>query len=300
MLNPVAKLHVVASSSNGHPDTTSALVDLQAGIWRNYSTGVPLSHPSKGLRIRIGGNTGLVEIGSVTLTRVADKAVFRHITEHRELQSLTCSGGMVPLPGGESARFFLYGPEPELLLPETGLDSAFSVDVWMRWMQDLSALAAYVQNMRRVPTEPANVAALRAELWAHQAERVALAADYRRLKSSEQSTRSALARAEESARAEQELRRQAEQELSQRHNDAERMKFDYSRLMAEGHERDTLTAELARLRAELTHLSEQVPELQRALVGLRRENDELRRSYSWKITGPLRAALRLVRTGSIG
>jgi hypothetical protein len=71
------------------------------------------------------------------------------------------------------------------------------------------------------------------------------------------------------------------------------MRFNYGRLLADSEER-------AALAAELNSLRQQIPALQHAIGTLRQERDDLRNSYSWKVTGPLRAVLRLVRTDPVG
>jgi len=283
------RLQVFPCLRGGYEEATSVTVPLRLNRWETHS--IELSQGSGCGRVRIDPTDapGLVEIRGIFLRRPVDKTVLKSWTTTGEILSCAFDDELIVAADADAPMLISAGSDPKLFLPEDDkvlLDQPLIVDISLRvsskigpaieallsssklWRNSVPAVAGLEslrQELERVAKEKGTVEherdqailtarSLQLEVRSLQTERLAAVAECKRAFGAQHAL---FARLDDSNRAlerEQDNRIELERQFT--------------------HFRSTMEQELNLLR--------------NALESERRDRAEILRSYSWRITAPVR------------
>jgi hypothetical protein len=193
---PKRFLQVFGDRAGVYMETGSGRAELEPGVWRDYIVELPHGADACELRLDLADCPCIVDVSGVAVRNAGDRTLLFQYARKAELEACACAGDLMPLAGGEHARFLSYGNDPQLLVkaPEgVRLDRPLSVEVSMRVQGNLDAAAPARAPQPEVPntldraimerTLALNrVETMRAELRHEQTERLALVSEFRRAK----------------------------------------------------------------------------------------------------------------------
>ena len=183
-----------------YAEETAVGTGLTAGQWQHVRLELPQGSGDGPIRVDPAEGPCVIQFAGAQLLRAVDGAVLRSWT-NADVRQWAAAADVIMLPGDEPVRLLSIGNDPQLVLPE--MDSVISdqpliFEARVRIEEDLSAvvpalsvLPAHASSHGPDPTRAAPTAELdaaiartqqlSAEVRHLQAERFAVAADYRRV-----------------------------------------------------------------------------------------------------------------------
>jgi hypothetical protein len=210
---PQAMFQVFPHLENGYTEQTSVRTSIDAGGWQHVRLDLPQGTRGR-LRIDPADRPCVVHFAGVVVRRGVDDVIVASWTDAESIAGFTLLGDLVPVPGPNRNWLLSTGRDPRLLLPQLDemlSDQPLVLETRVRILDDLAAAVSALQSEKTsteheavrlnqqlqterdsLRTEQARLVAeldasvrraqqLGAELQNAQAERVALAADYRRV-----------------------------------------------------------------------------------------------------------------------
>jgi len=300
-------LQVFPGMESGFEEKNSFLANVTPDLWQHHQLELPQGAPNGFIRVDLLNRPGLVEVAGLAVRNAVSGATLLEVTQAAELP---CAGDLMPIAQGENAKFFSFGNDPQLIVqaPQgTSFRMPLRIEVWMRAGLDLRPVSELLSSRDGAPHVPASdpqeshldkqLAAvreesLRAEVRHAQVERAALTAEFRRLKVGKDAARLEGARLRGKWTREKDLRIRLEKEMEEARAE---MQGQQHTAKARESEAKRLEASLARLREEMVAKDAAIVHLQNQGAAERGRQRELKESYSWRITGPLRAVLGAFR-----
>ncbi|MDQ6677257.1 MAG: class I SAM-dependent methyltransferase [Acidobacteriota bacterium] len=254
-------IQIFPGMENGFEEESSFVSYVKPDVWHCHQLELPQGAPNGSIRIDVLNRPGLVEVDRIVVRNAVSGATLLEITH---AGGLPCAGDLMPVKGG-NARFFSFGRDPQLFVqaPEgTSFRTPLHVEIRMRAAFNLRPVSELLNSQETAAA--ARVESLRIEVRQAQVERVALEAEFRRLKAGQDMARLEGERLRGKWTREQDMRVRLEKQFE---------------------------AGVALLREEIAAKDAAIVHLRNESAAERERQRELRDSYSWRITRPLRAML---------
>jgi hypothetical protein len=180
--------------ANGYSEVASAATALKMGEWQHVVLKIPQGSGNGPIRVDPADRPCMIQIAGVMLRRAVDGSVLKSWSDAADIRAFSPIADLLLLPGDGATCFLSTGGDPQLLLPEIDpalTDQPLIFEARVRVDQDLghavALLRSAAEEVGRDSTLPQRDQALTrnqqlsAEIRNLQAERVAIAADYRRV-----------------------------------------------------------------------------------------------------------------------
>ena len=293
-----AMFQVFPNLSDEYTEGTSVTSMLEAGTWHHLRLDLPQGSGAGTIRVDPANRPCVVQLAGILLRRAIDGSIVESWTDAAAAEALTPAGDLVRIPGA-TIQFLSTGNDARLLLPPLEpvlADQPLIFEARVRILDDLAPAVALLlgssdtlpvgQPIAGLPAASAadrdlaraRVEELTAELHHLQAERVAVAAEYRRVHAANESLVNEAASWKTRAADEKERCTRLE------------------RAMAKLQEQTrTMTKELQRGEKKRQHLASELKTALKSQQQLAFQLNTVLKSRSWWLTAPLRRLVRAVR-----
>ena len=260
-------LQLYLPSNIGYSEDRSEIRQVRIGEWQRALIDLPDGLSNGALRLDPADRPAIIDIRGVkVLSAFNDKALAT--LERAELSSLGVGGTLMLSPNGDtgdSCRFFSYGGDPQLYLPnlnDKALDQPLKVEIWLRVQPDFELLVEPLKQSATV--EPSIGNSLSRVEWPAGNPGSSEVAELERFKAEWNAIRSDLERERDEARRERDNVRQERDDVRQERDDVRQ-------------ERDHIRKERDDIRKERDEIQRGADEVRRDAEELRRERDEIQR-----------------------
>ena len=285
----------------GYLEEESQKVAIGANEWQRVTVELPLGLMNGSLRIDLSDCPAIIDIRGVTIRSAFDNQILWN-SGGSDLTAVTAGGTLAHLDldlGNGACRFFSYGSDPQLYLPVLDspiFDQPVSLEIWLRLQTELGDLVPVLQRSAYSAAQRAEkdqalsqYADLTAQADASRAEHNRLAAE----------------------------RDQASNQCAELMAEVDALRTERNQLLKEVDKKQTQLYLLGDYNATYAQLERTHSELERTYSELEKNHNELAMEYSrsceerkglqstlsnvlsshsWRLTEPLRRAIRLLKS----